>query len=144
MTLSFEEADQLANPTRLRAFIKQYGLGYTVLLAGVPDDVEAKVPQAVNLNAFPTTFLLGRDGRVRAVHAGFPESGQRRVLLEGRAAHHGASGAAPGGARIGHVLGFLGAMAKWLTRRPAKPLFEGSNPSRASSNQLTVTLPLRE
>ena len=75
VTLSFEEADQLANPTRLRAFINQYGLGYTVLLAGVPDDVEAKVPQAVNLNAFPTTFLLGRDGRVRAVHTGFPSPG---------------------------------------------------------------------
>ena len=75
VTLSFEEADQLANPTRLRAFIDQYGLGYTVLLAGVPDDVEAKVPQAVNLNAFPTTFLLGRDGRVRAVHTGFPSPG---------------------------------------------------------------------
>jgi hypothetical protein len=24
------------------------------------------------MNAFPTSFLLGRDGRVRAVHAGFP------------------------------------------------------------------------
>ena len=33
------------------------------------------MPQAVNLNAFPTTFLLGRDGRVRAVHAGFPSPG---------------------------------------------------------------------
>ena len=41
-------------------------------LAGVPDELSAKVPQAVNLNAFPTTFILGRDGRVRAVHAGFP------------------------------------------------------------------------
>ena len=75
VTLSFEEADQLANPTRLRAFIGQYGIGYTVLLAGVPDDAETKVPQAVNLNAFPTTFILGRDGRVRAVHTGFPSPG---------------------------------------------------------------------
>jgi thiol-disulfide isomerase/thioredoxin len=75
VTFSFEEGDQLANPTRLRAFIQNYGLEYTVLLAGIPDDLEAKVPQAVNLNAFPTTFLLGRDGRVRAVHAGFPSAG---------------------------------------------------------------------
>ena len=75
VTLSFEEADQLANPTRLRAFIETYGLEYTVLLPGVPDQLEQKVPQAVNLNAFPTTFLLGRDGRVRAVHAGFPSPG---------------------------------------------------------------------
>lgn len=75
VTLSFEEADQLANPTRLRAFIAQYGLDYTVLLAGEPDQLNEKVPQGVNLNAFPTTFLLGRDGRVRGVHAGFPSPG---------------------------------------------------------------------
>jgi thiol-disulfide isomerase/thioredoxin len=75
VTLSFEEADQLANPTRLRAFIATYGLEYTVLLPGVSDDLAAKVPQAENLNAFPTTFILGRDGRVRSVHAGFPSKG---------------------------------------------------------------------
>lgn len=75
VTLSFEEADQLANPTRLRAFIASYGLTHAVLLAGNPDQVNERVPQAVNLNAFPTTFVLGRDGRVRAVHAGFPGPG---------------------------------------------------------------------
>ena len=75
VTLSFEEADQLANPTRLRAFIATYGLEYTVLLPGEPDQLAEKVPQAENLNAFPTTFLLGRDGRVRGVHAGFPSPG---------------------------------------------------------------------
>ena len=43
---------------------------------GYPDAVLAeKVPQGVNLNAFPTSFILGRDGRVRAVHAGFPSPG---------------------------------------------------------------------
>jgi hypothetical protein len=75
VTLSFEEADQLANPTRLRAFIASYGLTHAVLLAGYPDQLEERVPQAVNLNAFPTTFILGRDGRVRGVHAGFPSPG---------------------------------------------------------------------
>jgi hypothetical protein len=30
------------------------------------------MPQGVNLNSFPTTFFLGRDGRVRSAHAGFP------------------------------------------------------------------------
>ena len=72
VALSFEEEDQLTDPTRLRAFIEKYDLDYTFLLAGVPDDLNEKVPQGVNLNAFPTTFILGRDGRVRAVHAGFP------------------------------------------------------------------------
>jgi thiol-disulfide isomerase/thioredoxin len=69
--LSFEEAAQLTKPTRLRAFIKRYGIEYTVLVAGEPGQLNEKVPQADNLNAFPTTFILGRDGRVRGVHAGF-------------------------------------------------------------------------
>lgn len=75
VTLSFEEGDQLKNPTRLRAYIKNYGIEWTVLLAGEPEQLNEKVPQGVNLNAFPTTFVLGRDGRVRAVHAGFPSPG---------------------------------------------------------------------
>ncbi len=75
VTLSFEEAAQLANPTRLRAFNEQYGITYTVLLAGEPEQLNEKVPQADNLNAFPTTFFIGRNGRVRAVHAGFPSPG---------------------------------------------------------------------
>jgi hypothetical protein len=73
--LAFEEADQLANPARLRAFIAEYGIKYTVLVAGEPDQLNERVPQAVNLNAFPTTFFVGRDGRVRGVHAGFPSPG---------------------------------------------------------------------
>jgi thiol-disulfide isomerase/thioredoxin len=75
VTLSFEEADQLKDPTRLRAFNKTYGIEHTVLIPGEPDQLNEKVPQGVNLNAFPTTFVLGRDGRVRAVHAGFPSPG---------------------------------------------------------------------
>ena len=74
VALSFEEADELANPQRLRSFIARYGIEYTVLLAGEPEQLNEKVPQGVNLNAFPTTFILGRDGRVRAVHAGFPSA----------------------------------------------------------------------
>jgi peroxiredoxin len=71
VSLSFEEADQLKNPTRLRAFIKQYGITFPVLLGGEPDQLKDKLTQAVNLNAWPTTFYLGRDGLVRSVHAGF-------------------------------------------------------------------------
>jgi thiol-disulfide isomerase/thioredoxin len=73
--LSFEEGEQLTNPTRLQAFIKEYGIKYTVLIPGEPDQLNDKVPQGVNLNSFPTSFILGRDGRVRAVHAGFPSPG---------------------------------------------------------------------
>jgi len=71
VSLSFEEGDQLKNPTRLHAFIQRYGITYTVLLAGDTSELNAKLPQAVNLDSWPTSFFLGRDGRVRAVHAGF-------------------------------------------------------------------------
>jgi hypothetical protein len=44
------------------------------------------LPQIANLDSWPTTFFLGRDGRVRAVHAGFagPASGElHRQALAG-------------------------------------------------------------
>ena len=71
VNLSFEEADQLKDPARLRAFIARYGITYTVLVAGTPDDLAEKIPQGEHLNCWPTSFILGRDGRVREVHAGF-------------------------------------------------------------------------
>jgi thiol-disulfide isomerase/thioredoxin len=69
--LSFEEEAQIKNPVRVRAFNKRYGVDYTVLIPGEPKELNDKVPQGVNLNSFPTTFFLGRDGRVRSAHAGF-------------------------------------------------------------------------
>jgi len=71
VNLSFEEEDQLKDPARLRAFIKRYGITYPVLVAGTPDELNAKVPQGDHLNCWPTSFILGRDGRVKEVHAGF-------------------------------------------------------------------------
>jgi thiol-disulfide isomerase/thioredoxin len=69
--LSFEEEEQLKNPTRLRTFLKEYGIGYTVLLAGTPEQLAEKLPQADNLDTFPATFFVGRDGLVKQTHAGF-------------------------------------------------------------------------
>jgi thiol-disulfide isomerase/thioredoxin len=80
VALDFEQTpDQLADPRRLRAFIARYGVTYTVLLCGLTHDVNAKLPQAVKLNAWPTTFFIGRDGLVKATHVGFtsPGSGPR-------------------------------------------------------------------
>jgi thiol-disulfide isomerase/thioredoxin len=71
VNLSFEEADQLKDPNRLRAFIAKYGLTYTVLVAGETEQLNEKIPQGVNLNCWPTSFFLGRDGRVKEIHAGF-------------------------------------------------------------------------
>jgi peroxiredoxin len=69
--LSFEEEEQLQNPTRLRAFIQRYGITYPVLVAGTPDQLNEKFPQAEHLNCWPTSFIFGRDGHVREIHAGF-------------------------------------------------------------------------
>ena len=85
VTLSFEEADQLQDPVRLRAFVKKYGIEYTVLLCGEQDDAQAKLTQAENWNAWPTTFFLGRDGRVRRVHAGFPSTGSGELYRQAKA-----------------------------------------------------------
>jgi len=69
--LSFEEAEQIKDLSRLRFFVRQYGIEYPILVAGEPGEWLEKLPQAVNLNSWPTSFILGRDGRVRSVHAGF-------------------------------------------------------------------------
>lgn len=71
VALAFEEPAQLADLTRVRGFVSQYGLTYPFLLAGTPEQAPERIPQAVNLSTFPATFVLGRDGRVRAVHAGY-------------------------------------------------------------------------
>jgi peroxiredoxin len=69
--LSFEEDDQAKDPTRLKAFIAKYGITYPVLLAGDPDTLNQKITIANNLNCWPTSFFIGRDGKVREIHAGF-------------------------------------------------------------------------
>jgi len=74
VSLSFEEGDQLRNPTRLRAFVRKYGIEFPVLVCGQPDDAKDKLTQAVNWDAWPTTFFVDRQGLVRLVHAGFPSS----------------------------------------------------------------------
>ena len=82
VALDFEQQpDQLTDPARLKAFVERYHIGYTVLLCGLTKEVHDKLPQAANLAAWPTTFFLGRDGRVREVHVGFtsPGSGARDV-----------------------------------------------------------------
>lgn len=84
VALDFEEAEQRKDPTRLQAFIKKYGIQYTYLIAGEPQELQSKIPQAENLNSWPTTFFLDRDGRVRAIHAGFaaPASGEFNLALK--------------------------------------------------------------
>lgn len=57
--------------SRVMAFRKRYGIEYPMLMVGSPDEINQKLPELVNFGAYPTTIYLGRDGRVRSVHAGF-------------------------------------------------------------------------
>lgn len=74
VALDFEEPEQQDELARVKAFTKKYGVEYTYLIAGAPLEMWEKVPQAVNLNTWPATFFIGRDGRVKRIHAGFAAS----------------------------------------------------------------------
>jgi thiol-disulfide isomerase/thioredoxin len=83
--LSFELDPDLARAKpRVLAFMKRHSVGFPMLIPGTPDEVSAKLPQLVNFGVYPTTVFLGRDGRVRSVHAGFASAatGDEHVRLE--------------------------------------------------------------
>ena len=71
VALDFEEPEQQGSLDRVHAFVKQYGVKYPYLIAGAPAEMWEKVPQLVNLNTWPATVFVGRDGTVRTVHSGF-------------------------------------------------------------------------
>jgi thiol-disulfide isomerase/thioredoxin/uncharacterized lipoprotein YmbA len=84
VALDFEEPEQQKGLERQRAFVKKYGVRYTYLIAGAPSDIGEKLPQLVNLNTWPATIFVGRDGLVKGVHSGFasPASGQFNKELQ--------------------------------------------------------------
>jgi hypothetical protein len=55
-----------------------------MLVPGTPDEVSSRLPQLVNFGVYPTTIFIGRDGRVRSVHAGFASAatGEEHQRLE--------------------------------------------------------------
>lgn len=84
INLDFEQDDeQIKNPTRVKAFIKRYGVTYPVLLAGTTDQLNEKITGADNLNCWPTSFFVDREGKVREIHAGFsgPATGKAHEEL---------------------------------------------------------------
>jgi thiol-disulfide isomerase/thioredoxin len=84
VALDFEEPEQQKDLSRAKAFIKKYNVPYTYLIAGEPSELGEKIPQAVNLNTWPATFFIGKDGLVHKVHAGFaaPASGAFNLELQ--------------------------------------------------------------
>jgi thiol-disulfide isomerase/thioredoxin len=75
VNLDFEQGDPDTDTARLKAFIAHYGIPYPVLTAGTTDQLAEKVPQGVNLNCWPTSFFIGRDGLVKETHAGLAGPG---------------------------------------------------------------------
>ena len=75
VNLDFEQGDPETDTPRLKSFIAHYGIPYTVLTAGTTDQLAEKIPQGVNLNCWPTSFFIGRDGLVKETHAGFAGPG---------------------------------------------------------------------
>ena len=78
--------DPSADGRQLRIFRDKFRIPYTLLLAGVNDTQAAAAtqPQLQGFTSFPTSIFIGRDGRVRTVHAGFwgPSLGaQHQVLI---------------------------------------------------------------
>ncbi|HVA95984.1 MAG TPA: TlpA disulfide reductase family protein [Candidatus Dormibacteraeota bacterium] len=83
--LNFELYGNLAQDRpRVLAFIRRYGIRYPMLVAGTPSEAAKKLSQLVNFGVFPTSIYLGRDGRVRAVHAGFASAatGEEHIRRE--------------------------------------------------------------
>ena len=82
VAFNFEEEEQLKNPARLRAFLKQFGIDYTVLLAGQPDQLDEKLPQLTHLDAVPSTIFIDRNGLVQNIHAGFAGKATGKIYDE--------------------------------------------------------------
>jgi thiol-disulfide isomerase/thioredoxin len=75
----------IARP-RILAFTRRYAVEFPILVPGINQDNEIArtLPQLVNFAVYPTTIFLGRDGRVRRVHAGFASAatGEEHVKLK--------------------------------------------------------------
>ena len=96
VALDFEEPEQQDELERVKAFIKKYGVEYTYLIAGAPIEMWEKVPQAVNLNTWPATFFIGRDGTGEADSRRVRGAGQRRIQRPAQGGVHVHDRAAPG------------------------------------------------
>lgn len=65
---------------RATKFIEENGLTYTLLETGEDDD--DVVSRVFNVRAFPTSFLIDRDGKVMYFHLGFEAGDEERIEKE--------------------------------------------------------------
>jgi thiol-disulfide isomerase/thioredoxin len=72
--LAYEvSGDTALDRRQVRRYREKFDIPFTLLLAGVNDTeaAAATLPQLQGFTSFPTTIFLGRDGKVRRIHAGF-------------------------------------------------------------------------
>jgi thiol-disulfide isomerase/thioredoxin len=84
--LAYEvSGDTAIDARQVRRYRDKFSIPFPLLLAGVNDvdAAAATLPQLHGFTSFPTTVFLGRDGRVRQVHAGFygPATGAQHERL---------------------------------------------------------------
>lgn len=85
--LAFEfTGDAERDRRQVRRFAERHGIEYPLLLAGGTSDkadAAALLPDLDRIVAYPTTIFVGRDGRVRRIHAGFagPGTGEQHTRL---------------------------------------------------------------
>jgi len=65
--------DSAIDNRQIRRFRDKFDVPYPLLRAGlnVVEETAATLPQLTGFTAYPTTVFLGRDGKVKAVYAGF-------------------------------------------------------------------------
>ena len=88
--LFFEnDSDPSVVRPRVLSFVTRYEVPFPILVSGTTNEASAKLPQLSNFSVFPTTIVLGRDGQVRSVHAGFASAAtgeaHARLMREQRA-----------------------------------------------------------
>jgi len=84
--IAFEvTGDPAQDGEMVRRFRQKFDVPYPLLLGGASetDVVAGLFPQLQGFTAFPTTVFVGRDGKVRRVHAGFygPATGAQHTAL---------------------------------------------------------------
>lgn len=84
--LAFEfTGDAKRDRAQLETYAKAHGIEFPLLLAGTSDKDDAAdlLPSIDEVKSYPTTVLLGRDGRVHKIHSGFagPATGKHHEEL---------------------------------------------------------------
>jgi len=73
----FYAVNQRENPAKIKAFLKERKLDFTVAL-----DSDGRVGDLFKVSGIPQTVIVGRDGTVQAVHIGFSSNLKSKLTKE--------------------------------------------------------------